>query len=113
MSARPPLIRELIRSGRHYFLSRSRRFSKSLLVSKLKELFEGNESLFEGLDIHPHWDWSVRHPAVRLSFGGKVSTPQQIENRVANQLCKIERAFDLKSLPSVHYAADRLENPLY
>ncbi|MYB34134.1 MAG: AAA family ATPase, partial [Gammaproteobacteria bacterium] len=61
-----PLIRELIRSGRHYFLSRPRRFGKSLLVDTLQELFEGNEPLFRGLDIHPHWDWSVRHPVVRL-----------------------------------------------
>ncbi len=44
---------------------------------------------------------------------GKVSTPQEIENRVVNQLYKIEQAFDLKSLPSVHSATDRLENVLY
>ncbi len=50
------LIREIIRGGRHYFLSRPRRFGKSLLVDTLQELFEGNESLFRSLDIHPHWD---------------------------------------------------------
>ena len=66
-----PLIRQMIDEGFFYFLSRPRRFGKSLLVSTLKELFEGNEPLFRGLDIHPHWDWSVKHPVVRLSFGGR------------------------------------------
>ena len=59
----------LIDEGKHYFLSRPRRFGKSLFLDTLKELFEGNEPLFEGLYIHDHWDWSVRYPVVRLSFG--------------------------------------------
>ncbi|MCY4147874.1 MAG: AAA family ATPase, partial [Gammaproteobacteria bacterium] len=107
------LIRQMTDEGRYYFLSRPRRFGKSLLVDTLQELFEGNDSLFRGLDIHPHWDWSVRHPVVRLTLDGIVSTPEEQENRIANQLYKIEQAFALKSLPSVHSAADRLENVLY
>ena len=59
----------LTEEGKHYFLSRPRRFGKSLLVDTLKELFEGNEPLFAGLDIHGRWNWSVRHPVVRLDFG--------------------------------------------
>ena len=55
--------------GKHYFLSRPRRFGKSLFLDTLKELFEGNEPLFEGLAVHDAWDWSVRHPVLRLSFG--------------------------------------------
>lgn len=51
-----PLIRELIENSRYCFLSRPRRFGKSLLVSTLQALFEGSESLFKGLDIHQHWD---------------------------------------------------------
>ncbi len=62
-------VRRLVDEGSHYFLSRPRRFGKSLLVDTLKELFEGNEPLFEGLAIHDGWDWSVRHPVLRLSFG--------------------------------------------
>ena len=63
-------IRRLVDEGTHYFLSRPRRFGKSLFLDTLKELFEGNEALFTGLDIHSQWDWSVRHPVLRLSFGG-------------------------------------------
>ena len=63
-------VRKLVKTGTHYFLSRPRRFGKSLLVDTLKELFEGSEELFRGLAIHPCWDWSAHHPVVRLSFGG-------------------------------------------
>ena len=50
----------LVDEGTHYFLSRPRRFGKSLLVDTLKELFEGNQPLFAGLAVHDRWDWSVR-----------------------------------------------------
>ena len=63
-------LKRLLDSGKHYFLSRPRRFGKSLFLDTCKELFEGNEALFEGLAIHDGWDWSVRHPVVRLSFAG-------------------------------------------
>ena len=61
-------IRRLLDGGTHYFLSRPRRFGKSLFLDTLKELFEGSEALFEGLHIHDRWDWSVCHPVVRLEF---------------------------------------------
>ena len=47
-----PLIRKLVESGHHYFLSRPRCFGKSLLVDTLKALFTGQETIFRGLDIH-------------------------------------------------------------
>ena len=58
----------MVEEGKHYFLSRPRRFGKSLFLDTLNELFEGNEPLFEGLAIHEYWDWSVRRPVVRLDF---------------------------------------------
>ena len=45
-------IGRLLDEGKHYFLSRPRRFGKSLFLDTCKELFEGNEPLFEGLAIH-------------------------------------------------------------
>ncbi len=94
------LIGDMIGNGRFYFLSRPRRFGKSFLVSTLKELFEGNEPLFRGLDIHPHWDWSVKHPAVRLTLDGVISTPEKLEDSLLSQLYGIEKEFNLE-LPSV------------
>ena len=65
-------VQRLIEQGKYYFLSRPRRFGKSLLVDTLKELFEGNEPLFRGLHIHEYWDWQTRYPVVRLSFADGV-----------------------------------------
>ena len=59
---------DLIEAGKYYFLSRPRRFGKSLLVDTLKELFEGNRALFAGLAAESRWDWSKRHPVIRISF---------------------------------------------
>ncbi len=47
----------LFQEGKCYFLSRPRRFGKSLFVSTLKELFEGRRELFRGLAAFDHWDW--------------------------------------------------------
>ncbi len=62
------LIYQLITTGKYYFLSRPRRFGKSLLVSTLRELFEGNKILFKDLWIEPNWDWSQKNPVVHISF---------------------------------------------
>ena len=87
-----PFIRRLVEEGTHYFLSRPRRFGKSLLVDTLKELFEGNEPLFEGLAVHERWDWSVRHPVVRLDFSaGDFSDPDYLREDLTAQLAAIER----------------------
>ena len=53
-------VERLLREGKHYFLSRPRRFGKSLFLDTLKELFEGSEALFAGLHIHGGHDWSER-----------------------------------------------------
>ena len=85
-------IRRLLDEGAHYFLSRPRRFGKSLLVDTLKELFEGDESLFAGLYIHDRWDWSVRYPVVRLDFsGGNFKEPGFVEATLMEQLAAVER----------------------
>ena len=65
-----PYLERLLDEGSRYFLSRPRRFGKSLFLDTLKEFFEGSEELFAGLYIHDRHDWSQRHPVVRLSFGG-------------------------------------------
>ena len=84
-------IRRLLDKGKHYFLSRPRRFGKSLLLDTLKELFEGNEALFEGLAIHRGWDWPVRHPVVRLSFGsGNFQEPGELRAETMARLDALE-----------------------
>ena len=85
-------IRRLLDEGKHYFLSRPRRFGKSLFLDTLKELFESNEQLFVGLHIHDHWDWSVRHPVLRLDFSsGNFTEPGYLQANLMDQLIAIER----------------------
>jgi len=56
-------------SGHYYFLSRPRRFGKSLLISTLKEVFSGKKELFRELKIEKtDWAWQ-QHPIIYLDFG--------------------------------------------
>ncbi|MDD2729556.1 ATP-binding protein [Malikia sp.] len=64
-----PHILRLIDEGKYYFLSRPRRFGKSLLLDTMAELFEGQRELFQGLHAERHWDWSQTYPVIRISFG--------------------------------------------
>ncbi|WP_295449584.1 ATP-binding protein [uncultured Thiodictyon sp.] len=73
----------LATTGKYWFLSRPRRFGKSLFLDTLKELFEGAEPLFRGLDCHSHWDWSRRHPVIRLDFaGGVVQSAERLDESI-------------------------------
>ena len=91
-------IRSLLENGKHYFLSRPRRFGKSLFLDTCKELFEGNEALFAGLDVHDRWDWAVHHPVLRLSFGsGHFREPRDVHASLMAQLDAVERRTHVES----------------
>ena len=91
-----PHVLRLVEEGTHYFLSRPRRFGKSLLVDTLKELFSGNGELFRGLTIHGEWDWTVKHPVVRISFGsGNFLDPDGVREDVSDQLETIAAQADV------------------
>jgi len=60
------IIHRLVDLGKYYFLSRPRRFGKSLLLSTIKALFEGRRELFDGLWVHDQWDWELKHPVIYL-----------------------------------------------
>ena len=84
-------VERLLREGTHYFLSRPRRFGKSLFLDTLKEFFEGSEELFAGLYIHDRHNWSQRHPVVRLSFGSaNFKDPERLDEDVTLQLEHLE-----------------------
>ena len=104
-------MERLVAEGKHYFLSRPRRFGKSLFLDTLKELFEGNEPLFAGLAIHQRWDWSVRHPVVRLDFSsGNFREPGALHKDVMAQLDAMES--EVAVTASYDTAAVRLRNLL-
>ena len=83
---------ELIEQGKYYFLSRPRRFGKSLFIDTLAELFAGNEPLFRGLSIHDQWDWQRKAPVIRISFAeGILSSPAALEQRIREILLDEQR----------------------
>ena len=74
---------ELIENGNYYFLSRPRRFGKTLTVDTLKNIFEGNKELFKGLYIYDKWDWGKKYPVIRIDFsGGNYFTEEQYNEKL-------------------------------
>ena len=86
------LIYELVHGGNIYFLSRPRRFGKSLLISTLENYFLGRKELFKGLAIESlEKDW-LEYPVFHLSFAngnftdGKI-LKQMAPSTVSNRKC--------------------------
>ncbi len=84
-----PLIAKLVENGQCYFLSRPRRFGKSLLLSTLKSAFAGEKELFKGLYLENNWDWSKQYPVIHISFGrgggDSLATLQQSFSAILNE----------------------------
>jgi len=82
-----PLIVRLVDEGVYYFLSRPRRFGKSLLVDALACTFAGEQELFKGLYLEHHWDWSKHYPVVRFDFGeGVLDSRDRLDGKIRFQL---------------------------
>ena len=80
-------ISELVRIPGRYFLSRPRRFGKSLLVDTFKELFEGNKKLFANLFIYDKWDWNKTYPVIKIDFAdGVLQNRLELDKRIRNIL---------------------------
>ena len=86
-----PFALGLVNQGKYFFLSRPRRFGKSLFLDTLKELFEGNRSLFAGLYAEDNWDWSVTYPVIRISFGGGVIRDRKDLDRSIRTILRCNR----------------------
>ena len=81
------LVYSLANSGKIFFLSRPRRFGKSLLLSTLKSYFLGQKELFRGLKIDSlEKEWNV-YPVFHLSFGkGIFSMPYELDKNLETKL---------------------------
>ena len=64
---------DLIENYKYIFLSRPRRFGKSLFLDTLKNIFEGNKELFEGLYIHDRYDFTP-YPVIKIDWAGNFKT---------------------------------------
>ncbi len=102
-------------SGKHYFLSRPRRFGKSLTLSTLGSLFEGEKELFKGLYIYNQpWEWK-KWPVLRIDFSGlsEEQGEEELKSLIKGSLSKVIREYKLdidKSLPYNQYFQTVLEH---
>ena len=88
------LIYQLVNNGRYYFLSRPRRFGKSLLLSTLEAYFEGKKELFEGLALEKlETDW-VKRPILHLDLNTeKYENPESLEKILNDTIYKWEMIY--------------------
>jgi Predicted AAA-ATPase/PD-(D/E)XK nuclease superfamily len=91
------LIHTLVTQGKMYFLSRPRRFGKSLIVSTLSELFKGSHELFTGTWIEPHWDWTKQFPVIHISFSSIAYKNQSLEVGIRQYLLKLFKTNNLEA----------------
>jgi Holliday junction resolvase-like predicted endonuclease len=87
---------DLIEAGKYYFLSRPRRFGKSLFISTLQALFEGRQELFTGLAAHDRWDWSTKYPVIKISFAGVARNVADMKQDVENILHENEERLGIQ-----------------
>ncbi len=68
----------MISSSKYIFLSRPRRFGKSLLLSTIRYIYEGKKELFKGLYIEEKWDWNENYPVVRIDFAKDIRSKEEL-----------------------------------
>ena len=99
-------IARVITSGDSFFLSRPRRFGKSLMVSTLYELYSGDASLFAGLWAAEHWDFAAKQrPVIYFQFASLSYEQHGLAEAIALRLKQFAEQFHVV-LPGTDYKAD-------
>jgi hypothetical protein len=89
-------VKELVDKGRYYFLSRPRRFGKSLFVDTLKQAFLGQQKYFHGLFLENYWDWGNPYPVIHISFsGGVIASRQQLDLKIEEILITVAKIYEI------------------
>ena len=82
-------IFDLLRTQKYSFLSRPRRFGKSLLLSTIRSIYEGRKDLFEGLWIENQWDWTRIRPVIHIGFSSIDYQNLGLESAIYAELDKV------------------------
>ena len=95
-----------MKDGSQFFISRPRRFGKSLMLSTLKCIFEGRRDLFKGLKIEKkRWDWKKTWPVVMLNMADvTASSVEELKEGLIDTVDELVKTFGLKDVV-------RLSNP--
>ena len=88
------LVHKMVQEGNYYFLSRPRRFGKSMLISTLKAYFEGKRELFQGLAMEQlEQEWRV-HPVLHLDLNiEKYASLESLDNILESNLVQWENLY--------------------
>lgn len=91
------LVYDLITTGKHYFLSRPRRFGKSLLVSTFESLFRGDKALFDGLAIaDTDYDFA-QYPLVIYEFTNvRTTQANDVERYITNTTNRFAQEYSIE-----------------
>ena len=91
------IIHDLISQGEVYFLSRPRRFGKSLLISTLASLFSGHKALFNGLAISKtDYDFTT-YPVISMDFTRvNVRQVEDLESYIINTANRLAKTHDIE-----------------
>jgi hypothetical protein len=92
-------IHAIVTSGKYFFLSRPRRFGKSVTISTLKEIYSGSKSLFKGLWIEDKWNWNKKNPILHITLTGSGFVETGLEKALHYILDRLIRDHEL---PPVH-----------
>ncbi|MDR1342132.1 MAG: ATP-binding protein [Prevotellaceae bacterium] len=91
-------ILSLVSTSKPYFLSRPRRFGKSLTISVIQAIFEGRKELFEGLYIYDKWDWTKTNPVIRIDFGAMANrATEEVKFSLTHHLIEIAKSYKVTS----------------
>ncbi len=83
--------------SKYLFISRPRRFGKSLFLDTLRAAYAGEKELFKGLYLENNWDWNKKHPIISIDWGcGTVVNKKELELSMLSNLRFIANEYDIK-----------------
>ncbi len=94
----------LIENGKYYFLSRPRRFGKSLFLDTLSSIFESKKELFKDLYIYDKYDWTKSCPVIKIDFGNqKAKTEEELISFILHRLSDIANRYEIELKRETYY----------
>ena len=107
-----PQALDLANNAGIYFLSRPRRFGKSLFLDTLRNLFEGKSELFRGLYAEHNWEWEIKYPVIKLDMSGTSGSLSALRTVLAGKLRRAAEKLELE-LPETNEPHELFEQLIY
>jgi hypothetical protein len=89
-------IHKVTSGSKYFFLSRPRRFGKSLFISTLENLFQGKKEFFKGLFIEDKWNWEEKNPVIKISFSNIDHRELGLSVAIKGELRRIAKQFGIE-----------------